>query len=152
MAGKGSEVGSNFSEIKRIIDGIDKKELIGVCMDTCHLNDAGYDISNFSSILDEIDSKIGLSYVKCIHINDSKNPFASHKDRHANIGFGTIGFDNLLRVIYDKRLESVPKIKQELARGNVRASAALKPAPGPAWALDPSRRTGLKTTTNNLRL
>ena len=110
MAGKGTEVGRTIDELKEIIDRVEYKEKIGICLDTCHLNDAGYDISNFSSILDEIDSKIGLSYVKCIHINDSKNPFSSHKDRHANIGFGTIGFDNLLRVIYDKRLESVPKI------------------------------------------
>lgn len=110
MAGKGSEVGSNFLEIKRIIDGIEKKELIGVCMDTCHLHDAGYDLSNFDDILDEFDRIIGLEYVKCIHINDSKNSCGSHKDRHENIGKGYIGLDNLIGVIYNKRLDNIPKI------------------------------------------
>ena len=110
MAGKGTEVGKTIDEIKAIIDRVKYKEKIGICLDTCHLNDAGYDISKFSNILDEIDSKIGLLYVKCIHINDSKNPFSSHKDRHANIGFGTIGFENLLQVIYDKRTINIPKI------------------------------------------
>ena len=110
MAGKGSEIGSNFLEIKRIIDGIEKKELIGVCMDTCHLHDAGYDLSNFDDILDEFDRIIGLEYVKCIHINDSKNSCGSHKDRHENIGKGYIGLDNLIGVIYNKRLDNIPKI------------------------------------------
>ncbi|MBR4262185.1 MAG: deoxyribonuclease IV [Bacilli bacterium] len=110
MAGKGTEVGKTIDEIKKIIEGVEYKEKIGICLDTCHLNDAGYEISNFSSILDEIDSKIGLNFVKCIHINDSKNPLSSHKDRHENIGFGTIGFDNLINVIYDSRLENIPKI------------------------------------------
>lgn len=110
MAGKGTEIGSNFDEIKTIIDGINKKELIGVCLDTCHLNDSGYDISNFDSLLDEFDKKIGLSYIHCIHVNDSKNPIESHKDRHENIGFGTLGFDNIINVCYNKRLENIPKI------------------------------------------
>ena len=110
MAGKGSEIGVNFNELKTIIDGVKLKDKIGICMDTCHLNDAGYDISNFDKILDEFDSIIGLSYLKVIHINDSKNPIGSHKDRHENIGKGTIGFDNLINVIYNKRIESIPKI------------------------------------------
>lgn len=110
MAGKGSEIGVNFDELKKIIDGVKLKDKIGICMDTCHLNDAGYDISDFDKILDEFDRTIGLNYLKVIHINDSKNPIGSHKDRHENIGKGTIGFDNLINVIYNKRIESIPKI------------------------------------------
>ncbi len=110
MAGKGTEIGSNFSEIKKIIDGIDKENLIGVCMDTCHLNDSGYDISNFDNVLEEFDNIIGLSYLKCIHVNDSKNACGMRKDRHENIGYGTIGFDNLLKVLYHEKLENIPKI------------------------------------------
>ena len=110
MAGKGSEIGVNFEELKRIIDGVKLKEKIGICMDTCHLNDAGYDVSNFDKILDEFDKTIGIDYLKVIHINDSKNPMGSHKDRHENIGKGTIGFDNLINIIYNKRLDGIPKI------------------------------------------
>ena len=110
MAGKGTEIGSSFQELKEIIDGINKKELIGVCMDTCHLNDSGYDITDFDSILDEFDSIVGLSYLKCIHINDSKNIKGAKKDRHENIGYGTLGFDNLINIIYNSKLENIPKI------------------------------------------
>ncbi len=110
MAGKGTELGTDFGQLKKIIDGIDNKEKIGVCMDTCHLNDAGYNISKFDEILNEFDSIIGLNYLHCIHINDSKNPLGSHKDRHENIGYGTIGFDNLINVIYNPKLENIPKI------------------------------------------
>ena len=86
MAGKGTELGKTFDEIKAIIDGVKIKSKIGVCMDTCHLNDAGYNLSNFDNILDEFDKIIGLDYLKVIHINDSKNEINSHKDRHENIG------------------------------------------------------------------
>jgi deoxyribonuclease-4 len=110
MAGKGTELGVSFEQIKYIIDRLDDKSMIGVCMDTCHLNDAGYDISDFDKILDEFDSIVGLKYLHCIHINDSKNPQGSHKDRHENIGYGTIGFNNLINVIYNKRLDNIPKI------------------------------------------
>ena len=110
MAGKGTELGVNFDQIQAIINGINNKSRIGVCMDTCHLNDAGYDVTDFDNILDEFDKKIGLSYLKCIHINDSKNPISAHKDRHENIGFGYIGFDNLINIIYNPRIESIPKI------------------------------------------
>ncbi len=110
MAGKGSEVGSKFEEIKKIIDGIERKELIGVCMDTCHLNDSGYDISKFDDVLDEFDKIIGLKYLHCIHVNDSKNPLGARKDRHENIGYGTIGFENLLKVLYHEKLDDIPKI------------------------------------------
>ncbi len=110
MAGKGSEVGTNIKQIKEIIEGVHKKENIGVCLDTCHLNDSGYDIGKFDEYLEEFDHEIGLSKIGCVHINDSKNPRESHKDRHENIGFGTIGFDNLIHVIYHPKLENVPKI------------------------------------------
>ena len=110
MAGKGSEIGSNFLEIKKIIDGVEKKELIGVCMDTCHMHDAGYDLSDFDKVLDEFEKVVGLKYVKCIHINDSKNICGSHKDRHENIGKGYIGLDNLIKIIYSKKLDNISKI------------------------------------------
>ena len=110
MAGKGTEIGRDFNEINRIISGIEKKELIGVCMDTCHMHDSGYDIVNFDKLLDEFDSIIGLSYLKCIHVNDSKNILGAHKDRHENFGFGEIGFDTLINIIYNPRIESIPKI------------------------------------------
>ena len=110
MAGKGTEVGSNFLELKKIIDGVNRKELIGVCMDTCHMNDSGLDLSNFNNILDLFDKEIGLSYLKCIHINDSKNIIASKKDRHENIGYGTIGFSNLINIIYNERIINIPHI------------------------------------------
>ncbi len=110
MAGKGSEVGFEFPQIKAIIDGVNKKELIGVCIDTCHIHDAGYDLNNFDKVLDEFDKIVGLKYVKCLHINDSKNPTGAKKDRHENIGKGYIGLDNLIKVIYNKRLDNIPKI------------------------------------------
>lgn len=110
MAGKGSEVGSSFDEIKRIIDGVNKKELIGVCMDTCHMHDSGYDVSDSNKLLDDFDNIVGLEYVKCIHINDSKNICGARKDRHENIGNGYIGLDNILNFIYNKRLDNIPKI------------------------------------------
>ncbi|CCY94725.1 probable endonuclease 4 [Firmicutes bacterium CAG:884] len=110
MAGKGTECGISINELKTIIDGIKDKEHIGVCLDTCHLNDSGIDISKFDEYLEEFDKEIGINKIGCIHINDSKNPINSHKDRHENIGFGTIGFDNLIKVIYNEKLENIPKI------------------------------------------
>lgn len=110
MAGKGTEIGSNFNEIKKIINGVHNKERIGVCMDTCHMNDAGYDLSNFDQLLNYFDEVVGLEFLHCIHINDSKNEKSSHKDRHENIGFGTIGFDTLISIIYNERLSEIPKI------------------------------------------
>ncbi len=110
MAGKGSEIGSDFSQIKKIIDGITYKEKVMVCLDTCHLNDGGYDLTKFDDILKEFDKIIGLNKIGCIHINDSKNEKSSHKDRHENIGLGSIGFDTLLNIIYNDKLKDVPKI------------------------------------------
>ncbi len=110
MAGKGNEMGKTFEELKAIIDKIKYQDKIGVCIDTCHLNDAGYDMSKFDIVLDNFDKVIGINKIGCIHVNDSKNEISSHKDRHENIGFGTIGFDNLIKIIYNDRLESIPKI------------------------------------------
>ena len=110
MAGKGTEIGSKQEEIKEIIDGVLDKEHIGVCLDTCHLSDGGYDIVNFDNFLDEFDRLIGIEKIGCIHINDSKNIVASHKDRHENIGFGNIGFNTLINIIYNNRLENISKI------------------------------------------
>ena len=110
MAGKGNEIGRSFEELKSIIDKVKFKDKIGVCIDTCHLNDAGYDISNFDDILDLFDKVIGIDKIGCIHVNDSKNDMGSHKDRHENIGFGNLGFDNLINIIYNSRLEGIPKI------------------------------------------
>lgn len=110
MAGKGTEVGTSIDELKAIIDKIDDKDRIGVCLDSCHMNDAGIDISKIDDFLDEFDSKIGIDKIKCFHINDSMNQINSHKDRHANIGYGTIGFNNLLNIVYNKRLEGIPFI------------------------------------------
>ena len=110
MAGKGTEVGFKLEQIKRIIDGVKYNDKLMVCLDTCHLNDSGYDISNFNKFLDEFDKIIGIEKIGCVHVNDSKNVLGSRKDRHENIGFGTIGFDSLINVIYNERLENVPKI------------------------------------------
>lgn len=110
MAGKGTEVGRTFEEIKAIIDGVKHNKNIGVCMDTCHINDAGYDVSDFNTVLDKFDSIIGLDKLGCIHVNDSKNILGASKDRHENFGLGHIGFDSLINVIYDERIKNVPKI------------------------------------------
>ena len=110
MSGKGTEIGSNFSELKEIIEGVSDKSKIGVCMDTCHLHDSGYNLNDFDKILEEFDSIIGINYLKCIHINDSKNICGAKKDRHENIGNGYIGFDNLIKIIYHDKLKGIPKI------------------------------------------
>ena len=110
MAGKGTEVGRSFEEIASIIEKVNQKEKIGVCLDTCHINDAGYDLNNFDKVLDNFDEVIGLGKLKCLHINDSKNKRSAHKDRHENIGLGHIGFDALMKVIYNNRLDNIPKI------------------------------------------
>ena len=110
MAGKGSEIGINLDEIKTIIDGVKFKNKIGVCLDTCHLWDSGVDLNNFDEYINEFDKNIGINYIKVIHVNDSKNELGSHKDRHENIGFGNIGFDTLIKIIYDVRFKDIPKI------------------------------------------
>ncbi len=110
MAGKGSEVGSYFEQIKQIIDGVNFNDKVGVCLDTCHVNDAGYDLNDFDKVLDEFNQIIGLNKLMCVHINDSKNNIGDHKDRHENFGFGTIGFDTLLSIVYHDKLKDIPKI------------------------------------------
>lgn len=110
MAGKGTEIGSTMNEIKTIINGIKFPNKIGVCLDTCHLSDSGIDLTKFDEYLTLFEQEIGLDYIKCIHINDSKNIAGSHKDRHENIGFGNIGYDTLLKIIYHDKLKNVPKI------------------------------------------
>ncbi len=110
MAGKGTEVAFDLHHIKRIIDGVRYSDKLMVCLDTCHLNDAGYDMTKFDEFLDEFDNIIGINKIACVHVNDSKNELGARKDRHENLGYGTIGFDALINVIYNKRLESVPKI------------------------------------------
>lgn len=109
MSGKGSEIGRNFSEIKQIIDGVTHNEKLGVCLDTCHVYDAGYDIVNdLDGVLDEFDKIIGLDRLKAIHLNDSKNPFESHKDRHEKIGEGSIGVDTFEKIINNERIKELP--------------------------------------------
>ena len=128
MAGKGNEVGSSIGELKGIIDKINDKDRIGVCIDTCHMNDSGIDIAKFDEFLDEFDREIGIDKIKCVHVNDSLNPIGSHKDRHANIGYGTIGFDNLINVVYNDRLEGIPFILETpyINRNNKDAYAPYK--------------------------
>ena len=109
MAGKGSEVGRNFEELKQIIDGVKLSDKLGVCLDTCHVYDAGYDIvNNLDGVLEEFDRIIGLSRLRAIHLNDSKNPFESHKDRHEKIGQGFIGIDAITRIINHPKLRHLP--------------------------------------------
>lgn len=110
MAGKGNEIGSSIDELKEIIDKIEDKSRIYVCLDTCHMNDSGVDLNKIDEFLKEFDTKIGIDKIKCIHINDSLNQIGTHKDRHANIGYGTISFDTLINIIYKKEFENIPKI------------------------------------------
>lgn len=110
MAGKGSEIGVDFQTLKQIIDGVKFNQRLGVCLDTCHIHDAGYDLNIFDTVLDELDTTIGLERVKVVHVNDSKNPKGSHKDRHENIGIGFIGFDALYNVVHHPRLMHCIKI------------------------------------------
>lgn len=111
MAGKGSELGATFEEIRAIYDGVHKRDRLRVCFDTCHVNDAGYRLAeDYEGVLRQFDEVIGLSQIAAIHVNDSMNPCGAHKDRHANIGKGCIGFDVLCRIVHDERFAQVPKI------------------------------------------
>lgn len=118
MAGKGTELGKTLEQIKTIIEGV-KYPNIGICLDTCHLSDAGYDMSDFDSLLFKLDELGLFDKVLCVHINDSKNPIGAHKDRHENIGFGYLGFDTLINIIYHDRLTSIPKILETPYVGEV---------------------------------
>ncbi|WP_346961542.1 deoxyribonuclease IV [Clostridium sp.] len=109
MAGKGSEIGRRFEEIAEIISRVELKEHIGVCLDTCHVYDAGYDIVNdLDGVLEEFDRVIGLERLHAIHLNDSKNPFKSHKDRHEKIGEGSLGIQAITRIINHPKLYNIP--------------------------------------------
>lgn len=109
MAGKGSEVGSTFEELKRIIDLTEKKERLGVCIDTCHLNDAGYDVKNdIDGVLETFDKVIGIERIRAVHVNDSKNEVGARKDRHAKIGEGTIGLEAILTIMRHPALKDLP--------------------------------------------
>lgn len=110
MAGKGSEIGGSFSELKAIIDGVGSDK-VGVCLDTCHVYDAGYDIvHDLDGVLDEFDRIIGLDRLKALHLNDSKNPFCSHKDRHACIGQGSLGVETFREIVHHEALKDKPMI------------------------------------------
>ena len=109
MSGKGSEIGRSFQELKTIIDGVKLNNKLGICLDTCHVYDAGYDIvNNLDDVIEEFDRVIGLDRLKAIHINDSKNPFSSHKDRHEKIGEGSIGVEAFERIINHPKLKDLP--------------------------------------------
>lgn len=111
MAGKGTEVGRSFEELRAIIDQVELKDKLSVTLDTCHTHDAGYAIKeDFDGVLKEFDRVIGLDYLKVIHVNDSKNTRGAHKDRHANIGFGEIGFEALNHIVHHEKLAELPKI------------------------------------------
>ena len=110
MAGKGSEIAKDFNEIAEIIKLVNDKKLVGVCFDTCHVNDSGLDVSKIDGVLNEFDKVIGLNYLKVIHLNDSMNDVGAHKDRHENIGYGKIGFETLHKWVIHPKLENIPKI------------------------------------------
>ena len=110
MSGKGSELGTTFEDINYLINNCKYSDRLGVCLDTCHINDYGYDVRDIDHILDEFNKIIGLEKLLVVHVNDSKNPIGAHKDRHDNIGYGTIGFETLSKYIHHPLLINVPKI------------------------------------------
>ncbi len=140
MAGKGNEIGRTFEELKQIIEGVHLADKIGVCLDTCHVYDAGYDIvNNLDGVLDEFDKIIGLNRLYAIHLNDSKNPFSSKKDRHETIGNGQIGIDAIDRIINHPKLRNLPFILEtpnELD-GHEREIKLLKGLVPKAWCQAP---------------
>ena len=109
MAGKGTEVGGRFEELAAIRDKVERKEMVGICLDTCHVYDGGYDIvGDLDGVLEEFDRIIGLEHLRAVHVNDSKNPFASHKDRHEKIGEGSLGAETFRRIVTHSRLKELP--------------------------------------------
>ncbi|MDF2535231.1 MAG: nfo [Bacillales bacterium] len=127
MAGKGSECGRSFDEIARIMDGVKLNDKLSVCMDTCHIHDAGYNVTHgFDEVLNEFDKIIGIDHIKVLHINDSKNEQGASKDRHANIGHGFIGFDALHYVVHHPQLIDIPKILETPYVGEGKARAPYK--------------------------
>ncbi|MFA6755137.1 MAG: deoxyribonuclease IV [Bacilli bacterium] len=119
MAGKGNEIGSSFENIAYILNNCKYQNRLGVCLDTCHINDAGYDVFDEDNVINEFDRIIGLQNLKVMHINDSKNPRSSHKDRHENYGFGEIGYETLNKFVFDKRLINIPKILETPYVGSI---------------------------------
>lgn len=130
MSGKGSEVGRSFEELRAIIDLVEHRDLLGVCLDTCHVYDAGYDLVNdLDGVMDAFDKTVGLDRLQAIHLNDSKNPFSSHKDRHAPIGEGSLGLDAFTAIINHPRLRHLPfylETPQEDVSGYGREIALLQ--------------------------
>lgn len=110
MAGKGSEMGTSFEQLAHIISHLEKPERVGVCLDTCHINDNGLDVGDFDTILKDFDKTIGLNKLLVVHVNDTKNPMGAHKDRHENIGYGFLGFDILNKVVHHPLLKGIPMI------------------------------------------
>lgn len=111
MAGKGSEIGRSFEELAAIYDGVKYNDKLRICFDTCHVNDAGYDIVNdFEGVMEQFDKKLGKDQIAVFHINDSKNSMGARKDRHANIGEGTIGFDTLRHIVHHPDFPGIPRI------------------------------------------
>lgn len=111
MAGKGTEIGKQFEQLREIYEGVQYSEKLRICFDTCHVHDSGYDIKqDFDGVIEQLDRMIGKEQIAVFHINDSKNPCGARKDRHENIGFGYIGFETLYKIVWDKRFEEVPKI------------------------------------------
>jgi len=110
MAGKGGEMGSTFEQIHHILTNVKYPERLGVCLDTCHISDSGLDVSKTDEVLNLFDKIIGLDKLLCVHINDSKNPIGSHKDRHENLGYGEIGFDALCAFVHHPKLDGIPKV------------------------------------------
>jgi deoxyribonuclease-4 len=124
MSGKGNEIGKTFQELAKIVALVEKKELIGVCMDTCHMHDSGYNIGDTNQLLTEFDKIVGIDYLKVVHVNDSENEMGSHKDRHANIGYGKIGFENIINFCYHKNIVHLPKILETPDDGTLNCFAA----------------------------
>ncbi|ATZ18020.1 deoxyribonuclease IV [Mesoplasma melaleucae] len=110
MAGKGTEIGLSLNDFKYVLDHVKQPAKVAVCLDTCHMHDAGYDFNDWAAIKTEINNTIGKDKIICFHLNDSKNPLLAHKDRHENIGYGYIGFNNLLNVLWDEEYIDVPKV------------------------------------------
>lgn len=110
MAGKGSEMGTSFEQLAYIISHLEKPERVGICLDTCHINDNGLDVADIDTVLKDFDKTIGLNKLLVVHVNDTKNPMGAHKDRHENIGYGYLGFDTLNRVVHHPLLKGIPMI------------------------------------------
>ncbi|WP_211247125.1 deoxyribonuclease IV [[Mycoplasma] testudinis] len=110
MAGKGNEIGRDFKQLHDIIEKTKNNQRLGICLDTCHIHDAGYDLSDVDKLVAQIDKEVGFERIKVVHFNDSLNFISAHKDRHANIGYGHIGFENLLNLLYHEKFLGLPVI------------------------------------------